>query len=96
MSGRRLVALIALTFITLLCFGGIAYAKNTDNDRVLSGEKQEYLEYFKTDKASCHRSDCKNYLYTATDIPAPKAGHCVVVSGDSEKTLAISCNYGAG
>jgi hypothetical protein len=91
---KKLIAGFILGAVT---FGGgaAAYAaKNTDNDRVLSGARQEYLEYFKTDKSSCNRSDCKNYLYTVTNIDAPKPGKCVVISGDSEKTLAISCNNG--
>lgn len=80
----------------VLFSGGVAWAKNTDNDRVLSGEKQEYIEYFKTDKISCNRPECKNYLYTVTQIPKPKPGYCLVVSGDSEQTISISCPEGQG
>lgn len=86
--------------VALLALGsfyvGTAYAKNTDNDRVLSGEKKEFVEYFKTDKLSCNKTECKNYLYTVSQIDAPPPGKCNVVTGASEKTLAIFCNNAAG
>lgn len=91
-----LVGLIVVLVSVIVFFGGVAYAKNTDNDRVLSGEKQQFLEYYKTDKAECHNGSCKNYLFTTYDLPAPKPGHCTVIGMNSEKAAAMWCNDGAG
>lgn len=93
---KKKIAVAAAVVLGLLPVGGVAWAKNTDNDHVLSGEKGEYQEYFKTDKLSCNRSDCKNYLYTVTEIPAPAPGKCVVVTGAKETTVAVSCNNSQG
>lgn len=89
---KKIIAGIAAFTMAMGLGGGIAYAKNTDNDKVLRGDRAEYTEYFKQDSAGGR----KNYLYTATDVPAPKPGHCLVVTGDSEQTIAIACNNGQG
>ena len=57
----RLVSIAMLAFV-FFC-GGVAYAANTrhtNNDHVLSGDKGEFQEYFKTDNLSCNKSDWKN------------------------------------
>lgn len=68
--------------------GGIAYADDTDNDRILRGDKGEYLEFFKKDS----KDGRKNYLYTVTGFVDQFGRECTVVTGDSEKTITVDCD----
>lgn len=76
--------------------GGVAYASDTEkaNDVVLrdrpSSGPPQYLEFFKKEG-----TNGKNYLYTLTQIATPGGNYCTVVTGDSERTIAISCSPAA-
>lgn len=63
-------------------------AKNTDNDRILRGDRKEYIEVFKRDSAHGY----KNYLYTITEFTDRWGRHCTVTTGASEKTIALDCD----
>lgn len=78
------VAVCSTILINGTLWGSYALAKNTDNDIVL--KEKDYTEIFKNEGHD------KNYLYTRTEIPAPKPGKCIVVTGDSEQTIALFCN----
>jgi hypothetical protein len=84
------VAAAAAVFITA-CSGSANAADDTTNDKVLVGDRQEYVEYFKQDHPSKDSAD-KNYLYTTTQVDAPPVGKCIIVTGDSEQAVAIFCN----
>lgn len=93
MDGRKVAGIFLLMFFTFtLGLGGLAYAAGarSANDHVLNERK--YEEYFKQEG-----NGDKNYLYTVTrEVPAPAPGKCIVVSADSEQTIAVACNYGQG
>jgi hypothetical protein len=88
---NKRIAILAVSIFALVASGtGTAIARNTDNDVVL--KQNEYHEYFKQERA--HGK--KNHMYTeSSKVPAPPPGLCVVVTGDSEQGIAISCNYGS-
>lgn len=94
------IAALALSIIALMGTGvGAAYATSTSqaraNDHVLIGTHHDFEEYFKRDAESKGAGQQHNNIYTVSEVvPAPPVGKCVVVTGDSEKTIAVSCNYG--
>lgn len=97
---RTKKAVVALAVTMLMSGAGVAYAtsrsQSESNDHILVGTHQDYQEFFKRDSGSSnpHSGDTKNYLYTSSAVvDAPPPGKCVVVTGNSEQTIAISCNY---
>lgn len=82
----------ALIVLPLLVFGGHVSADDSDNDRILRGDKGDYIEVFKKDSAGGK----KNYLYTISGFKDEFGRECTVVSGDSEKTLALDCDRPVG
>ena len=75
-----------------LAVPAVALAGDTSNDRILRGDKNEYIEYFKKDSANGD----KNYLYTETEFKDKWGRICTVVTGDSEQTIAMDCEYPRG
>jgi hypothetical protein len=73
-------------------FAGSVRADNTDNDRVLRGDKKEFIEVFKKDDSGGD----KNYLYTITEFTDKWGRKCTVVTGDSEQTIALDCETPRG
>ena len=89
MAAMALIVIVAVTsLVTVNISQNSAGASNTSNDHVLKG--QDFQEYFKDD------GDGKNYLYTTSLIDAPAPGKCVVITGDSEKTVTVYCNNKGG
>lgn len=90
---RALVgAMVAIVLVLGVSLAVPAHAaKNTDNDRVLRGDKGEYVEVFKRDS----RHGEKNYLYTITEFTDRWGRHCTVVAGASERTLSLDCDSSA-
>jgi hypothetical protein len=88
---KRLIP-IPLAVVLLALMGGVVGADNTSNDRVLRGDKGEYIEYFKKDSANGD----KNYLYTETEFKDKWGRQCTVVTGDSEQTIALDCEAPRG
>lgn len=87
MAAAALLVIVAVaSAVTVTVSNNGAGASNTSNDHVNKG--QDFQEYFKDD------GDGKNYLYTATQVDAPPVGKCIIVTGDSERTVSVSCNYG--
>jgi hypothetical protein len=80
--------IIPVTIAAVALTGGIVGA-GEGNDRVLGEDK--YIEVFKREG----RGD-KNYLYTITSFEDEFGRECTVVSGDSEKTLALDCDRPQG
>lgn len=76
--------LIPLTIVLFALAGGVVSADSKDNDRVLKGK--DFTEVFKDD------GNGKNYLVTHFLVDAPPPGKCIVITGDSEKTVAVACN----
>lgn len=91
---KRLAVCVLLSVLTFA--GGIAYASDAEKvndivlrDRPANGPAQ-YLEFYKKEG-----NGDKNYLYTLTQVATPGGNYCTVVTGDSEKTIAISCSPAA-
>jgi hypothetical protein len=84
--------LVALTILMMVLACGGVSADNTGNDRVLRGDKKEFIEVFKKDDAGGD----KNYLYTITEFKDMFSRDCTVVTGDSEKTIALDCEFPRG
>jgi hypothetical protein len=80
--------LIPLTIVLFALAGGVVSADSKDNDRVLKGT--QFIEVFKDD------GDGKNYLYTITEFKDKWSRNCTVVTGDSEKTIALDCETPRG
>ena len=81
-----------ITVVTLAIFGltaGLAAADNKGNDRVLTGTKNEFIEVFKRDE----EGGDKNYEYTITEFTDKHGRACTTVTGDSEKTIALDCDW---
>lgn len=80
------------SIIAIVMFAGMgtAYAKNTDNDVSLRGDRGEFIEYFKQDKKGAD----KNYLYTVSEQDAPALGKCDVYTIASESYIQVVCNMG--
>lgn len=57
------------------------------NDIVV--KEANYAEYFN------YRDGTKNHMYTISEVPAPRPGRCLVVTGDDEVGVAVYCNTGA-
>lgn len=85
MRGKWIALSIALIMIIGLCVS-TALASDKSNDVRFTG--RQYIEYFSG------RGGGKNYMYTATEIEAPAAGKCVVITANSERTVAVYCNTG--
>ena len=85
-------ALVGLAVVLVALAGGVVGADNTSNDRILRGDRNEYIEVFKKDSANGD----KNYLYTITQFKDSWGRQCTVVSGDSEKTIALDCDPARG
>jgi len=83
---------IALVVVLLGLAGGVVGADNNSNDRILRGDKNEYIEVFKKDSANGD----KNYLYTITQFKDSWGRICTVTTADSEKTIALDCEYPRG
>lgn len=81
-------ALIVLAIFTVVLTGGVTIADDTSNDKVLRGDRNEYIEIFKKDSS---KGD-KNYLYTVTTFEDNWGRGCTVVTGDSEQTIALDCD----
>jgi len=82
-------AFIILAIFTVVSTGGVAYsADDSSNDRVLRGDRNEYIEFFKKDSANGR----KNYLNTVTTFKDNWGRGCTVVTGDSEQTIALDCD----
>lgn len=82
---KRLIPLVIVLFALA---GGVVSADNNDNDRVLKGK--DFIEVFKDDGGG------KNYLYTITEFKDKWGRECTVVTGDSEKTIALDCEEPPG
>jgi hypothetical protein len=80
--------LIGLAVVVAGLAGGVVGAGDTDNDRVLKGK--DFIEVFKDD------GNDKNYLYTITEFKDRHGRVCTVVTGDSEKTIALDCEFPRG
>lgn len=80
---RRLLIVTALFVPGFALVGGLAFA-GSGNDRVL--KEEDYVEVFKKEG-----NGDKNYLYTITEFEDEWGRLCTVVSGDSEKTMALDC-----
>jgi len=76
--------------LLLAALAGCAISADSgkDNDRVLRGK--EFIEVFKDD------GDGKNYLYTITEFKDRHGRVCTVVTGDSEKTIGLDCEFPRG
>lgn len=86
---RKLLAGLGVVAILSGCnTDAIAGDDNTKNDTVF--HQDQYREFFKEE------GDGKNYLYTVTEWDAKDGRHCIVVSGDSEKTITMSCERRTG
>lgn len=55
------------------------------NDKVFTNNSG-YTEVFKDE------GNGKNYMYTYSEFDNANGEHCTVVTGDSEKTISISCS----
>jgi len=69
--------------------GSIVLADADDNDRILRGDLNDYIEVFKRDS----ENGDKNYLYTITEFEDDWGRQCTVVTGDSEMTIALDCEW---
>lgn len=92
---------LAAAIFALLVSGPVAaYATTTkesrSNDHVLVGTDGDFQEWFKRDSGSKSVfQQHNNYIYTTSQVvDAPPTGKCLVVTGDSEKTIAVWCNDG--
>lgn len=92
---RLQVLMIGLSVIVVALasfFAGQAWADevNKRNDVVFNdrptGRGPDYIEVYKKEG----KGD-KNYLYTLTQVVTPGGPFCTVVTGDSERTIAITC-----
>ena len=86
--GPMMKRLIPLAIVVLGLAGGVVSADSKDNDRVLKGK--DFIEVFKDDGGG------KNYLYTITQFKDSWGRECTVVTGDSEKTIALDCEHPRG
>jgi hypothetical protein len=75
-----------------LSIAAVALADDEDNDRILRGDRGEYIEVFKKDSSGGE----KNYLYTITEFEDAWGRQCTVVTGDSETTIALDCDKPQG
>lgn len=90
---KTLTLLIPLIPLAAVLFASDVQAdNNNDNDRVLRGDKKEFIEVFKKDDAGGD----KNYIYTITQFKDSWGRECTVVTGDSEKTIALDCETPRG
>lgn len=89
---RRWLAVPLVALVVLLAGDTVAGADAKSNDRILRGDRQEYIEVFKQDAAGGK----KNYLYTITEFTDRWGHKCTVITGDSERTIALSCAGAAG
>jgi hypothetical protein len=91
---KRKLAFACGAIGAVIGFGGgaVVMADKKDNDRVLNGEEMEFIEVFRQDNS---RGD-KNYQYTITEFTDAHGRDCTVVSGDSEKTIALDCDRPRG
>ena len=87
---KRLIPFVVV--LLGLAVPAVALAGDTSNDRILRGDKNEYIEVFKKDSADGD----KNYLYTISEFKDKWGRECTVVSGDSEKTIALDCEHPRG
>jgi hypothetical protein len=88
MTKVMIVATTLIMFALVLLIGcsgdsGGGGTGPTSNDRVLTGK--QFTEVFKND------GNGKNYLYTITEFTDKFGRNCTVVTGDSEKTIALDC-----
>jgi hypothetical protein len=96
---RKVLAALAVVIGLLWTGSGVALATSTKdsraNDHVLIGTHHDFEEFFKRDGESKGVGQAhNNYLYTSSAaVDAPPPGKCVVVTANSEQTIAISCNY---
>lgn len=79
--------------VSLLVVGGHSAladgpSKNTDNDVNLVSPGG-FTEYFKRDSSGGR----KNYIYTRTEFVDGHGRVCTVITGASESTLAIDCDF---
>lgn len=84
--------LIPLTVLAIALTGGVVGADDSDNDRVLRGDKGDYIEVFKKDSGG----GSKNYLYTITEFKDEWGRQCTVVTGASETAIALDCEVPRG
>jgi hypothetical protein len=86
---RKLIIAIPTTAVLIAGAAGIAVAAdNKGNDRVLTGTKNEFIEVFRRDDPNGD----KNYQYTITEFKDKWGRNCTVVTGDSEKAIALDCD----
>jgi hypothetical protein len=92
LTALLLAAVCVATFMFTVAFtlAAVPAQGNTQNDVVYT-HNEGYTEVFKQETS---HGD-KNHMYTYSTIEAPKPGECVVVTGDSEQGVGLSCNYGA-
>lgn len=85
---RYLRRIIPLTIVAVALTATVAAADNKGNDRVLTGDKNEFVEVFKRDDSGGD----KNYIYTISEFKDKWGRECTVVTGDSEQTIALDCD----
>lgn len=85
MAGSKRVRALGALIAAVLLMGVGAAAAGTGNDTVL--RESQYDEFFKKEGSN------KNYLYTRTEWRDGHGRYCTVVSGDSEKTIALDCDF---
>lgn len=82
--------LITGTIIAVVVAGSATAVLASDkNDHVL--HEDQYQEYFKQEG-----NGDKNYLYTVTGFNDQFGRVCTVVTGDSEQTIALDCDFKKG
>lgn len=85
---KKLLALLGIPVIAV-SLPIMVSADNKSNDRVLTGDKGEFIEVFKRDDSGGD----KNYIYTISEFTDKHGRLCTVVTGDSEQTIALDCDF---
>lgn len=88
---QRIIAGVIL-ILAVVGIGGAALADNKDNDRVLRGDRMEFIEVFRQDD----KNGDKNYQYTITEFEDTHGRLCTVTTADSEQTIALDCDWPQG
>ena len=67
----------------------VAFADNKDNDRVLRGDRMEFIEVFRQDD----KNGDKNYQYTITEFTDKFGRVCTVATVNSEQAVGLDCDW---